>query len=234
MPARLLWLLAPLTLLGGIALGLYLAWGPMAGSPVGESPADLRRGEKEQYIRLVASAYAEEQDVRRARERLDELEAGNYALWVADLALAEARAGQSANAVRLARLAHALDVRDPQVLALLEAPAGGAVGWRVAEQGTLRCEESAEGSTPLLIIRVLGPTGAPVAGVRVEFRPPTGDALALTTDATGLATHALTQAGTLHLPDGLTLPVTPDGLAADCARAGPTAPHAFRVTLQQP
>lgn len=232
MPARFLWLLAPLILLGGIALGLYLAWGPLAGSPVGESPADLRRGEKEQYIRLVASAYAEEQDVRRARERLEELRAGNYALWVADLALTEARAGQTATALRLARLAHALDVRDPQVLALLEAPAGSTAGWRVTEQGTLRCEQISDGTTPLLIVRALDATGAAVAGVRAEFRPPSGTAQPLTTDATGLATHALTQAGTLQLPDGLTLTVTPDGLAADCTQAEPSAPHAFRITLQ--
>ena len=73
-PQRLLWLFIPLALIGGASLGLYFAWLELAAAPVNATPAELRRSEKELYIRLVASAYAEEQDVRQILERAREEE----------------------------------------------------------------------------------------------------------------------------------------------------------------
>lgn len=119
---RLAWLLVPLGLIAGIALGLYLAWDVWAASAPAADIYQLRREERVEYIYLVAAGYAEEGDLRAARARLERLRAGNAALWVADLAQRNAAAGRDSEARQLARLAYALGITDPTIVSLAATP----------------------------------------------------------------------------------------------------------------
>jgi hypothetical protein len=118
----LTWLLVPLGLGAGVALGLFLAWGSWAPRPVQDDMSYLRRPAKEQYLRLVAAAYAADGDFQSARTRLARLRAGNAPQWVADQALQAERAGDQEDARLLARLAYALGITDPNTLRLAALP----------------------------------------------------------------------------------------------------------------
>lgn len=119
---RVAWLVVPLGLVAGVALGLYLAWDVWAGPSSTATIAQLRRADRVMYVRLVAAGYAEEHDLRRARARLTQLRAGNVPLWVAELARQDAADGRSNDARRLARLAYALGITDPTIVSLAALP----------------------------------------------------------------------------------------------------------------
>lgn len=114
----LTWLLVPVGFVAGVVAGLVLAWGVWQQAPVQNSPALLRRSEKERYLRLVAATYAADADFQAARTRVALLRAGHPAQWVADQAAQAERAGQPAEALQLARLAYALGATDPTTLRL--------------------------------------------------------------------------------------------------------------------
>lgn len=119
---RLAWLMIPLGLVAGVALGLYLAWDVWAMPSGTASVAQLRRADRVEYVRLVAAGYAEEHDLWRARGRLARLRAGNVALWVAELAQQDAAEGRARDAQRLARLAYGLGITDPATVSLAALP----------------------------------------------------------------------------------------------------------------
>lgn len=233
-PQRFLWLLIPLALLGGVSSGLYFAWLELAAAPVNATPAQLRRSEKEVYIRLVASAYAEEQDVRQARLRLDNLKAGRTAQWVAELALQDELNEQSASAVRLANLAIALGIKESEVVALT-APDDmpQALSWQVLAQETLSCAEFAIGQEAMLLIQIQDDEEEPLADASIELisRDSAQDVVSLRTDLSGQAIMPLTGEWLMTLSEEEYLPISAEDLTADCTKATQDAPHAFYVLL---
>jgi hypothetical protein len=117
-----------LLLLGSIALisliGLIasLALVVAAGSQdeAGVSVADLGVHQKEDYIVLVAAAYAQDLDLEKAQESLDRLQAPNPAHWVAEVADKYIQEGEDAQDTQnLVRLAGALGVVSPSMVAHL-------------------------------------------------------------------------------------------------------------------
>jgi hypothetical protein len=235
-PQRLLWLFIPLALIGGASLGLYFAWLELAAAPVNATPAELRRSEKEVYIRLVASAYAEEQDVRQARQRLDNLKAGRVAQWVAELALQDELNKQSASAVRLAELAIALDIKESEVVALTEATGDIAQGlsWQLLAQDTLSCAEFGIGQEGMLVIQIQDNKEEPLQDVPIELisRDSEQNVVSLRTDLSGQVIMPLTGAWLMTLSEEESLPINAEYLVEDCTKGEQDAAHAFYVLLK--
>lgn len=234
---RAILLLTPLALLAGLALGIFLAWGPMSSAPVANQPADLRREHKEQYIRLLASAYAQDGDLRRARAQLEALDAGNPALWVADLAVRSAREGESRAAAHLARLALDLGVRDEALGALIASPTpdsgAGGDGWRLVEQGWLTCGDFGEGTQPLLRLQTLDEQGSALPNVALRAVHPTAGAIPLVTDAAGQVEMPFTGRWTLELGRNEGVTFSDDDLIARCESGDDEQLHGLRLIFQR-
>lgn len=232
---RLLWLFIPLALIGGVSLGLYFAWLELASAPVNAAPAELRRSEKDVYIRLVASAYAGEQDVRHARQRLDTLKAGRVAQWVAELALQDDLNGQSASSVRLANLAIALGIKDSEVVAITEATGNTErQSWQVLAQETLSCAEFAIGQEAMLVIQIQDNKEEPLADAAIDLisRNSEQNVVSLRTDLSGQVIMPITGEWLMTLSEEESLPLNAENLIADCTKSAQDAAHAFYVLLE--
>jgi hypothetical protein len=107
----------------GVGLGLLIGWVVLPVKYVDTSIADLQADHQEEYIVLVASAYALDRDVEKARARLDQLEAANVNQWIAGLAdryIAEGK--EEADIRALAELAKGLGVDTAHLVAYLATP----------------------------------------------------------------------------------------------------------------
>jgi hypothetical protein len=102
---------------------LLLGWFVWPASRLSADVANLQAEQKEQYIVLVASGYVQDDDLEKARARLEQLEAPNANQWVADLTeryIAERR--DEADIHALVILAHALGVDSRTMVAYLATP----------------------------------------------------------------------------------------------------------------
>ena len=121
------WVLtAVLVILGltvGLGLGLVIGWVVLPVKYVDTAIADLGIEAKEEYILLVASAYACDGDLEEAQARLSLLEAPNINQWVADMAdryIVEGRDAEDIEA--LATLAQGLGVASAEMMAYVATP----------------------------------------------------------------------------------------------------------------
>jgi hypothetical protein len=113
-------LLVILGLIVGLGVGLLFGWVVVPVEYVDTAIADLRVDYKEEYILMVASAYACDGDLDKAQARLELLEAPNVGQWISDMvdrAIGEGR--DEADVRALATLAHGLGVSSPQMVAYL-------------------------------------------------------------------------------------------------------------------
>jgi hypothetical protein len=116
-------LIAVLGFFASVACGLLLGWLVLPASRLSPEVSNLQADQKEQYIVLVASGYALDNDLEKAESRLAQLEAPNVNQWVADLAeryIAEELDDHDARA--LVVLAHALGVDSRVMSAYLVTP----------------------------------------------------------------------------------------------------------------
>ena len=74
--------LVVLGLTAGLGLGLVIGWVVAPVQFVDTALADLHTDHKEEYTLLVASAYARDHDLDKARSRLEELEVPNLQAWI--------------------------------------------------------------------------------------------------------------------------------------------------------
>ncbi len=121
------WLIvAMLVILGltaGLGLGLLIGWVILPVQYVDTAFADLRVDYQEEYILLVASAYAMDGDLVKAQARLDQLQAANVNQWVAKLTDDYITAGRDEADIRaLVALAHGLGVQSSRMAAYLATP----------------------------------------------------------------------------------------------------------------
>jgi hypothetical protein len=114
--------LAVLGLVIGLAIGLAIGWAIWAG--LAEATfADLQTSDKEDYIVLVAEAYAYDGDLEKAQTRLAALEAPNIEMWVVDLTERSiAGEGEEAETQALAGLAYGLGAHTEQMVAYVASP----------------------------------------------------------------------------------------------------------------
>lgn len=116
-------LVIALSLILGLGIGLVLGWVVVPVKYVDTAIVDLGAQHKEEYISLVASAYACDGNLEKAQTRLDALEAPNISLWIADLIDRYAAEGRDeAEMAPLALLGQALGVSSAQMLAYLPSP----------------------------------------------------------------------------------------------------------------
>lgn len=116
-------ILVVLGLTAGAIVGLLLGWVVWPVKFVDTSIADLAPECKDEYMLLVASAYAVDGDLEKAQARLAELEVPNVNQSLAaliDRYVLEGREEKDIEA--LAGLAHTLGATNPQVLAYLVTP----------------------------------------------------------------------------------------------------------------
>jgi hypothetical protein len=229
----LLLILLPIALVGGIVGGLALAYGPFAGSPVGYTPSALRPGAKEAYIEMVASAYIAEQDVRRARERLDLLDEVNIRLRVSERAREAANADDGRRAFRLANLALVLGAEDAQLEQLARPALQESELWRWIEQSLLRCDQLPQsGTQPFLRLRVESVRAIPIPDVTAKLTLYEGGEVTLRTDGSGIAQAPFTGEGILTFADGMTIPVYAPNLQATCTAENMTFPHGVEIVVR--
>jgi hypothetical protein len=106
--------------MAGIGLGLLLSRSIKPPSQPSQAFASLGTSTKEEYIALVAAAYALDHDLEKAQASLDLLEAPNINAWIANLTgrvFAEGR--EPADIQALMELAHGLGVQSQPVLAYM-------------------------------------------------------------------------------------------------------------------
>jgi hypothetical protein len=107
----------------GAGVGLVLGWVVWPVNYYNTDLAELQAGDKEQYIILVGSAYAQDHDLEKAQARLDQLEAPNIRQWIAQLADRSIAEGRDEADIRaLVGLAHGLGVDTPNMVAYLASP----------------------------------------------------------------------------------------------------------------
>ncbi len=106
--ATLLILVAALAV--GISLGLYIGWVAAPVQYVDTAPKTLQRAFKDDYILMIATAYAGDGDVAAARGQLDSLGLGNPTVAVSAAEERLAAAGlPETDQQHLSTLARALD-----------------------------------------------------------------------------------------------------------------------------
>ena len=115
--------LVVLGLTAGLGLGLVIGWVVAPVQFVDTALADLHTDYKEEYTLLVASAYARDHDLDKARSRLEELEVPNLQAWISPLIDSFVAEGRNETEIQaLAELAQALGVNNPQIAAHLASP----------------------------------------------------------------------------------------------------------------
>ena len=116
-------ILAILSLVVGAQLGLQLSKKVKPPRVGGVRVASLGVGQKEEVIVLVGATYLQDQDLAKARQRLDQLDAPNVEQWIANLAdryITEGR--DDADTRALVGLALGLNVYTPRMAAYLPTP----------------------------------------------------------------------------------------------------------------
>lgn len=112
--------MALLGVIAACAAGLLLGWVVWPSSHYNAAPANLQPSHKEEYITLVAAAYAQDRDLEKAQARLEQLDAPNIKQWVAQVTDRYIAEGQDAADTRaLVTLAQAMGVASPQMARLL-------------------------------------------------------------------------------------------------------------------
>jgi hypothetical protein len=106
----------------GLGLGLLITWQVWPVQYYDTDPVDLRREHKDDYVVMIAAAYAQDSDLEMAALRLEELGLEDPRQVVLDLFQTYGDAGYSAETRSLARLAYDLGVTDVSLLPYIEQP----------------------------------------------------------------------------------------------------------------
>jgi hypothetical protein len=105
----------------GIALGVLVGWQVWPVSYTNTAPDVLRQDYRDDYVVMVATAYAVNQDLPDARRRLQLVDAQEPEALVVDLAERTIEAnGDRDDIIRLARLAQALGQTSSPLMPYLE------------------------------------------------------------------------------------------------------------------
>lgn len=116
------WVFLPLGCVLGLAVGLFITWQVWPVKYYDTDPVDLRKEYKDDYVVMVAAAYAQDADLELANYRLDELGFGDTRQALIGLFRRYQEAGYGAQSRALARLAYDLGVQDVALLPYLETP----------------------------------------------------------------------------------------------------------------
>jgi hypothetical protein len=106
----------------GLGLGLLVTWGLWPVEYYDTDPVDLRREHKDDYVVMIAAAYAQDRDLDTASARLETLGLGDATEVVLGLFQRYDEAGYKEETHSLARLAYDLGVTDVALLPYIQEP----------------------------------------------------------------------------------------------------------------
>jgi hypothetical protein len=112
--------IVPVGCLAGLLFGLFIGWQLLPVQYTDTEIGDLKPADTEEYVLMVASEFSADQDIDRARERLQELDVANpdqYVAYLADKYVQEDRGREDPDTVNLVLLADALNVSSATMLA---------------------------------------------------------------------------------------------------------------------
>jgi hypothetical protein len=106
----------------GLVSGLFLTWQVWPVEYYDTDPADLRAEDKEDYVVMIAAAYAQDGDLKLAAVRLEELGLEDPRPMVLYLFQRYSEAGYEEESRSLARLAYDIGVQDVALLSYVQMP----------------------------------------------------------------------------------------------------------------
>lgn len=115
-------LIVPVGIVAGLILGLLLTWQVWPVEYYDTDPVDLRQEHKDDYVVMIAAAYAQDRDLGLASLRLGQLGLEDAKQSVLGLFQRYGEAGYSGETRSLAQLAYDLGVTDVALLPYLQAP----------------------------------------------------------------------------------------------------------------
>ncbi len=164
----------------GFIIALFITWVIWPVEYTNADPSDLRSSYKEDYVRMISTAYQMDGNLARAKSRLAQLKLGNPAQFANTLASREKQPGKTA----LLNLSQALagipvsqrptpgpTLGSLPTLALT--PTREVPAFRLVERTLLSCADDAEAA--LLRVFVRDSQGRDLPDVGVEVRWSTGD-----------------------------------------------------------
>jgi len=115
-------LIVPVGIVAGLILGLLITWQVWPVEYYDTDPIDLRQEHKDDYVVMIAAAYAQDRDLGLASLRLGQLGLEDTKQSVLGLFQRYGEAGYSEETRSLAQLAYDLGVTDVALLPYLQAP----------------------------------------------------------------------------------------------------------------
>lgn len=115
----------PIACLFAIGVGLLVTWVVFPNVVPGNQISDLAPDEIEEFVRLVAAEYAVDDDLEKARQRLQELDIPRpeqYVAFLADRYIQEGRAKDDTDLLNVINLARALGTSTKSMLAYIYTP----------------------------------------------------------------------------------------------------------------
>ncbi len=115
----------PIGCLAGLAFGLLVGCQLLPVEYINTEIGDFAVDQAEKYVLMVATEFATDQDVDRARERLAELDVPNpeqFVAYLADRYVEEGRGPEDTDTVNLVRLSEALGVSTVSMVAYVSTP----------------------------------------------------------------------------------------------------------------
>jgi hypothetical protein len=156
----------------GLAAGLLFAWVISPVKYVDTAPASLAPGVKDQYRQVIALAYQADHDLVRARQRIDLVDPGSSAHFLAAQAqrmLAENTSSQEASA--LAELAAAMNNALPAATGASTPTQERASSAQTAQAQVLAAAGSIATETPVEVVAIQTPTPRPSPTPAPTFTP---------------------------------------------------------------
>jgi hypothetical protein len=181
---------------------------------------------------MVASAFVAEQDVRRARSRIELLDEVNIRLRVSERARQAARDGDGRRAYRLADLAVAIGVEDEEIVRLARPALLESEQWRWIGQTLLRCDEVPGEELPFVRLNVEDEQGRPLPDVTADLTGYDGSKSTLRTNSAGIAHTPFYGEGVLSFSDGLEIALYAPNFQAACSTQNPAAPHGLELIVR--
>lgn len=162
----------------GIAIGLVITWGVWPVRYANVDLIDLRQSYKDDYIRMISTAYQMDGDIAAAKQRLSQLGLSNPVQAINNLVSRDnASSGNPNDLDALTSLALALSAKTqvptPQTIVVVETPTEQVSSFALVEQTQLSCTD--EPDAPHLRIVVRDASGRDLPNVGIQIRWAGGD-----------------------------------------------------------
>jgi len=166
---------ALLSLVAGIALGLLITWVLWPVEFTNADPADLRQSLKDDYVRMVSTAYALDGDLAAAERRLALLGLANSTQTFNDLIARGNESNDPSTQEALIELGTALGLklqfvsqRPTPTISVIAAPTETVPAFTLVEHTQLGCAEEPEPAHLRFIVRDASGRDLPNVGIQIR------------------------------------------------------------------